>query len=194
MDPRPARPTRSPISWSPRRTERSSDVGATISVVDTAQLATAGVNDAGDLAKIVPGLTSTISQLGYPIFSLRSVNFNSSQLSASPALSTYIDGPTPLFLYDVGDAVRRRSCRGVERSAGHLLRAEFDRRLDQRDRGETTDTLGAGLKTDVNRFGNVMVEGHVNLPLSDTLRMRVAAMTSQFGRWQHPYHRHAPEW
>src|SRR5260370_8712801 len=79
-----------------KRSKKIRDVGISIVAVADEQLRSAGVATLYDLPKIVPGFTVGQTFAGYPVFSLRGINFNASQLSAPPAVSTYIDeAPLP---------------------------------------------------------------------------------------------------
>ncbi|MEJ2458913.1 MAG: TonB-dependent receptor plug domain-containing protein, partial [Novosphingobium sp.] len=74
-----------------KRSQRLSDVGISIVAQTAEQLKSAGVVDVSQLAKVAPGFTASESQNGFPIFSIRGVNFNSNQISAAPTVSTYVD-------------------------------------------------------------------------------------------------------
>ena len=79
-----------------RREQKLNDVGITIVAATGEQLADAGVRSVMDLPRIAPGLTTGTVTAGYPVYSLRGVNFNAGQVAAPPAVSTYIDeAPLP---------------------------------------------------------------------------------------------------
>ncbi|MEJ2410951.1 MAG: TonB-dependent receptor plug domain-containing protein, partial [Novosphingobium sp.] len=74
-----------------KRAQRLNDVGISIVAATAQQLANVGVTDVSSIAKIAPGFTAARTISGYEIFSIRGINFNSTQISASPTVSTYVD-------------------------------------------------------------------------------------------------------
>lgn len=74
-----------------KRAQNLNDVGLSITAASAEQLVSAGVQSAGDLAKITPGFTFTKSQDGTPLYTLRGIGFNDYTLGASPAVSVYVD-------------------------------------------------------------------------------------------------------
>lgn len=171
-----------------KREQRLNDVPVAISVASSEQLQAAGVTDASDLGALVPGFTSSISVFGPPVFSLRGINFNSFQASAPPAVSSYVDEaviPYPvmgqaLFL----DVERVEVLKGPQ---GTLFGQNATGGSINVIAAKPTTSLSAGFRVDVNSWGEVNAEGFVSGPLSDTLRARIAANTSQGGGWQKGY-------
>lgn len=171
-----------------KRAQRLNDVPVTISVASGEALQSAGITDATDLGAIVPGFTASTSVFGPPVFSLRGVNFNSFQASAPPTVSSYIDEaalPYPimgqaLFL----DVERVEVLKGPQ---GTLFGQNATGGSINVIAAKPTDELAAGFRVDVNHWGETTAEGFVSGPLSDTLRARVAAQTTQFGGWQRGY-------
>lgn len=171
-----------------KRTQSLNDVPISVSVASAAQLQSAGISDATDLGLLVPGFTASTSVFGPPVFSLRGVNFNSFQASAPPTVSSYIDEaalPYPimgqaLFL----DVERVEVLKGPQ---GTLFGQNATGGSINVIAAKPTDSLSAGVKLDVNQWGETTAEGFVSGPISDTLRGRVAAQTTQFGGWQRGY-------
>jgi iron complex outermembrane receptor protein len=172
-----------------KRSQKLTDVGATIAVAGSEQLDSAGISDIGQLARIVPGLTAATSQLGYPVYSIRGVNFNASQLSAPPAISVYLDeAPLPFSFMTAGmlyDVERVEVLKGPQ---GTLFGQNATGGSINVIAAKPTSVLSAGLKGEVNHFGQVMLEGYVSGPLGPTLNARLAATTTQFGAWQRGYY------
>lgn len=172
-----------------KRSQRLTDVGITIAAATGDQLKTAGVVDVGQLANIVPGFSATTTSNGFPVYSLRGVNFNASQASAAPAVSVYVDqGALPFSVMTGGiflDVERVEVLKGPQ---GTLFGQNATGGSINIIAAKPTSTLKAGFSTEVNHFGQVMLEGYVSGPLSDTLRARVAASTTQFGAWQRGYY------
>lgn len=172
-----------------KREQRLNDVPISVSVASEAQLQSAGVTDATDLGKIVPGFTSSTSVFGPPVFSLRGINFNSFQASAPPTVSSYIDEasiPYPvmgqaLFL----DVERVEVLKGPQ---GTLFGQNATGGSINVIAAKPTAKLSAGFHIDVNHWGETFAEGFVSGPLSDTLGARLAVQTTQFGGWQRGYY------
>jgi iron complex outermembrane recepter protein len=172
-----------------KRSQRLSDVGISIAAVTGEELTSAGIDSVLDLPKIVPGFTVGQTFAGYPVFSLRGINFNASQLSAPPAVSTYIDeAPLPYppmtrgLLFDLERVEVLKGPQGTlfgQNSTGGSINVIA---------AKPTAQMSGGVSTEINNFGQVMVEGFVSGPLSDTLRMRVAGTETQGGAWQKGYY------
>ena len=171
-----------------KREQRLNDVGLTVVAATGLQLQSAGVHDVASLTKIVSGFTSTETPYGTPVFSMRGVNFNSGQLSSQPAVSTYLDEaalPYPIMSQGLLlDVERVEALKGPQ---GTLFGQNATGGSINIIAAKPTDTLQAGFRTSVNQFGQVAADGYVSGPLSDTLRARLAATTTQFGAWQKCY-------
>jgi iron complex outermembrane receptor protein len=171
-----------------KREQRLNDVGLTITAQTGDQLRVAGVSELTSLAQVVPGFSAAQTAFGYPIFSLRGVNFNSSQLSAPPAVSTYLDEAILALPAMTGglllDVERVEVLKGPQ---GTLFGQNATGGSINVIAAKPTDTARAGFTSEVNHFGQVMFEGYVSGPVSDTLSIRVSANTTQFGAWQRRY-------
>lgn len=171
-----------------KRAQSVNDVPISVSVASAIELQSAGISDATDLGKIVPGFTASTSVFGPPVFSLRGVNFNSFQASAPPTVSSYIDEaalPYPimgqaLFL----DVERVEVLKGPQ---GTLFGQNATGGSINVIAAKPTDQLSAGVGLDVNQWGETTANGFVSGPISDTLRGRLALQTTQFGGWQRGY-------
>lgn len=172
-----------------KRAQKLNDVGITISAATSEQLQSAGVAEVADLAKITPGFSVGNTYGGYQVFSLRGVNFNSSQFSAPPAVSTYVDeailpysAMTSGMMLDVDHVEVLKGPQGTlfgQNATGGSINIVA---------AKPTATPKAGFDVEVNHFGQVMASGFVSGPISDTLRARIAGSTTQFGAWQKGYY------
>jgi outer membrane receptor protein involved in Fe transport len=171
-----------------KRAQRLSDVGMSITAASGAQLQAAGVTNVVQLAKVVPGFTVARSNYGFPIFSLRGVNLNLQYISAQPAVSVYVD--QALLAYPAMtqgiflDVERVEVLKGPQ---GTLFGANTTGGLINVIAAKPTDHLSAGLRTEVNQFGQVDLEGYISGPLTSNLIARLSASTTQFGAWQKCY-------
>ncbi|KXU33804.1 hypothetical protein A0J57_03960 [Sphingobium sp. 22B] len=172
-----------------RRAERLSDVGITIVAATGEQLQSAGVTEVVDLPKIAPGLTTGTTYAGFPVFSMRGVNFNAAQIATPPAVSVYVDEAAlpyaPMTAGMMFDLERVEILKGPQ---GTLYGQNATGGSINLIAAKPTERLSAGFSGEVNHFGQVMVEGFVSGPLSDSLRARVAATTTQGGAWQRGYY------
>ncbi|MEJ2459640.1 MAG: TonB-dependent receptor, partial [Novosphingobium sp.] len=172
-----------------KREQRLNDVGISIVAATADQLQVAGVSDPTMLAKITPGFTYARTIHGYNVFSIRGVNFNASQLSAAPAVASYVDeaalpyaSMTQAMLLDVDHVEILKGPQGTlfgQNATGGSVNAIA---------AKPTAELSAGAEATVNHFGQVAIDGFVSGPLSETLRARLAFSTTQFGAWQKGYY------
>jgi iron complex outermembrane recepter protein len=171
-----------------KREQNINDVGITIVAATADQLKSAGVESVYDLPKVTPSFTIGQTFAGYPVFSLRGVNFNAAQLAAPPAVSTYMDEAAlpypPMTSNMLFDVERVEVLKGPQ---GTLFGQNATGGSINVIAAKPTSQLAAGVSTEVNNFGQTRVDGFVSGPLSDTLRARVAATTTQGGAWQRGY-------
>jgi outer membrane receptor protein involved in Fe transport len=171
-----------------KREQRLNDIGISVAVASADQLKVAGITEVTMLPQIVPGLNTTQSRDGYPLFSLRGVNFNFGQLAAASAVSTYVDGailayPTETngMLLDVAQIEVLKGPQGTlfgQNATGGAINIIS---------AKPTSILAAGFDTSINNFGQGQLDGFVSGPVSDTLRARLSASTTQGGPWQKGY-------
>ncbi|RYD21901.1 MAG: hypothetical protein EOP69_00625, partial [Spirochaetia bacterium] len=172
-----------------KRSERLSDVGLSITAATGDQLKVAGINTVADLPRVTPGFSAGVAYVGYPIFSIRGINFNASQLAASPAVSAYMDEAiipySPMTAGVLFDLERVEVLKGPQ---GTLFGQNSTAGSINLIAAKPTDTLTAGVDGEVNHFGQVILNGFVSGPISETLRVRLAGTTTQFGEWQRGYY------
>lgn len=172
-----------------KREQKLSDVPVTITAATGAQLQSSGVVDVAQIGRVAPSFTVASSVYGFQVFSIRGVNFNTQQASAPPAVSVYTDeAPLPYSAMTGGlllDVERVEVLKGPQ---GTLFGQNATAGSINVIAAKPTSTPHAGFKVNVNHFGEVQTEGYVSGPLSDTLRARIAASTTQFGAWQKGYY------
>jgi len=172
-----------------KRAQNLNDVPITINTVNGAQLQSAGVVDVTQLAKVAPSFQVAEAYNGIPSFSLRGVNFISPQVSAPPSVSTYVDeAPLPYSImteWMLLDVERIEVLKGPQ---GTLFGQNSTGGSINVIAAKPTNTFKAGFYSEAGTFGEVLGQAYVSGPLSDTLRARVAASTTQGGSWQHGYY------
>lgn len=171
-----------------KREQRQTDVGITIATASAEQLESSGVSDLTRLNVLVPGFSAASSPFGTNIYALRGITFNSGQLSAPPAVTTYADqAPLPYSAMTDGlllDAERVEVLKGPQ---GTLFGQNATGGSINVIAAKPTNYLTAGFQLDVNHFGQTTVRGYISGPLSNNLRARLAGSTTQFGAWQRGY-------
>ena len=172
-----------------KRQQRLSDIGVTVTAATGSQLASAGVSDVSQLAAAVPSFSSSTGYGGFPVFALRGVSFSAIQISAPPAVSVYVDeAPLPYSFMTGGILLDVERVEVVKGPQGTLFGENATGGSINVIAAKPTGDLASGFKAEVNNFGQVMFEGYVSGPLSNTLRARIAASTTQFGAWQKGYY------
>ena len=173
-----------------KRTQSINDVPMSINAASGDQLRDLGVNDARDLAKIVPGFTYAESNLTTPVYSIRGVGYYESSLAATPAVSVYVD-QIPLTY----PQMTRNVTLDLERV--EVLKGPQGLLFGQNSTGgainyiaaKPTTIFEAGADLTVGRFGQGNVDAFVSGPLSDTVTARVAVAHDYGGDWQYSYTR-----
>ncbi len=172
-----------------KREERLSDVPITVNASTADQLRSAGIVDVQQLGRISPSFTSSASVFGYQVFSIRGVNFNTQQASAPPAVAVYVDqAPLPYSAMTGGMMLDVERVEVLKGPQGTLFGQNATGGLVNVIAAKPTHELHAGLDVDVNSFGQTTLDGFVSGPISDTLRARFAASTTQLGAWQKGYY------
>lgn len=168
-----------------KRKEALSDVGMSITAATADQLATKGVDNINALVKAVPGLTISRSYGGIPVFALRGIGFVTTQVSAAPTVSVYVDeAPLPYGVMTGGVTLDLERVEILKGPQGTLFGNNATGGSINFIAAKPTDALSSGVRLDIDRFGQVQIEGFVSGALSDTVRVRAAASIAQGGAWQ----------
>ena len=171
-----------------KRAQSLKDVGLTVVAASDAQLQKLGVTDIGSLTKAVSGLSVATSYDGLPIFAIRGIGFNTNQYGASPTVSVYVDeAPLPYLAMTEGTTLDIERVEVLKGPQGTLFGNNSTGGSINFIAAKPTDTMSAGLRSSIDRFGQVFLEGFASGPVTDTLKVRVAANTTQGGDWQHSY-------
>ena len=172
-----------------KRKQPLDDVGMSVSVASGSELAAVGITKVKDLPRIVSGLTVGKTYTGYPVYSIRGINFNASQFSAAPAVTTYIDqAPLPYGPMAAGvlfDIARVEVLKGPQ---GTLFGENATGGSINLIPATPTRTFSAGVSGELSNFGETEFTGFISGPVSDTMRVRLAATTTEGGAWQHGYY------
>ena len=175
-----------------KREQAANDVGMSVVGLSGNAARERGNSSIEDLERIVPGLTFAKTPAGPPVLTLRGVGFYDSTLSASPAVSVYLDEAPialPSFLQvGVIDIARVEVLKGPQ---GTLYGENSTGGAINYIAAKPTDTPQAGATISVGRFSTLEAEGYASGPLSETLKARIAVKTTQSDDWQRNYTRNA---
>ncbi|MEM1105534.1 MAG: TonB-dependent receptor [Pseudomonadota bacterium] len=163
-----------------RRTESTQDVGQSVQAFDEAGLDRAGVDDVSRLDQIVSGVNFAF--VGNDAkFNVRGANSTNTFGDVSSIVGTFVDG-----VYQPRASMQSRGFFDVQRleflkgPQGTLYgRNTFAGALNLYSNGPDLSGFSAGIDASYERFNTRRVEGFANIPLSDTLGVRVAAFTER---------------
>lgn len=166
-----------------RREETLQDVPVAVSAFGEQQIKERGIETEADLQMSTPGLmvrvTNSSNQLNYSLRGQSVDSFSNSQ----PAVLAYINemqagGVAASSFFDL------QSIQVLKGPQGTLFgrNATGGAVLYQTKRPE--DTFGGYVKAGVGNYSNQELEGAINIPLTDTLAMRLSGMTRERDGWQ----------
>ncbi|SCW34415.1 Outer membrane receptor proteins, mostly Fe transport [Sphingobium faniae] len=168
-----------------KRSESVNDVPMSISALSADTLKARQINTISDLAVAVPSLSVAASPRNTPIFTLRGIGTNDGALSASPAVSVYLDQfPLPysvLATHSQFDLERVEVLKGPQ---GTLFGQNATGGAINLIAAKPTDHFEAGGQFTYGRFNQIDGEAFVSGPLSDTLKGRLAIRAETADGWQ----------
>ena len=173
-----------------RRAQSVNSVPMSITAIGGDQLLARGINSTADLVRLVPGFTFTQSQIATPVYTLRGVGFYESTLSASPAVSVYVDEvPLPFAILTQAASLDIARVEVLKGPQGTLYGQNATGGAINYISAKPSDHLEAGIDATLARFGAFDIGGFVSAPITDTLGVRVAFKTEHGGSWQQNYTR-----
>lgn len=169
-----------------KRSQSVNSVGMTVATATGEVLATRGVTDVTDLAKVVTGFRAAPSNNLTPVYTLRGVGLYDSGLASSPTVSVYVD-EVPLAF----PIMTRAAGLDVERV--EVLNGPQGTLFGQNSTGgavnyiaaKPTKDFEAGLSATYSRFNKIDTTGFVSGPLTDDLTARLAVRAVDGGAWQY---------
>jgi iron complex outermembrane recepter protein len=169
-----------------KREQKLNDVGLSVAVLGAQSLQQQQVSSLQDIAKAVPGLSYTQGITGSPVYTLRGVGFYESSLAAFPSVSVYQDEQPLAF-----PAVTAHSAFDLERI--EVLKGPQGTLFGENSTGgainyiaaKPTDSFKAGGSLSYGRFNQVVAEGYVSGPVSNTLAVRLAVRSETADGWQY---------
>ncbi|MCP5173210.1 MAG: TonB-dependent receptor plug domain-containing protein [Pseudomonadales bacterium] len=168
-----------------KRSQDINDVGMSVSAATGEQLTNLGVSDVGDLVKVTPGMTYTVSQNGTPLFTLRGIGFNDYTLGASPAVSVYVDEvPLAYGALTKGVTLDLERVEVLKGPQGILFGQNSTGGAINYIAAKPTQEFEAGVKGSYGRFNRMDVEGYISGGLTDSLSGRLALSSTTADEWQ----------
>lgn len=168
-----------------RRSESANKVGMSINAISADSLRQARIQSADDLPQLVPGLTVAKGS-GVPIYTLRGIGFNSTNIGSTGTVGTYINEVAYAYPFmmngPIYDLERIEVLKGPQ---GTLYGRNTTGGLIDQITAKPGDSFAAGLTAEVGNYDTHNFEGYVNLPLSSILSARIAARREDSDKgWQ----------
>ena len=168
-----------------KRSERLNDVPVSITAVTSTQLAKQDIRGPADLEKIAPGFTFSASQYGTPVFSIRGIGTYDESASAQSTVSVYTDQiPIGFARLTEGASLDVERVEVLKGPQGTLFGQNATAGAINYILAKPTRDFRAGLDATYGRFNQADVGGFVSGPLTDDLRIRVAARHENRDDWQ----------
>ena len=158
-----------------KKSESAKEVPMAIQAYSGDMLERSGVTNAADLTQVTPGLTYAKSPANTPIFTIRGVGFNTSNLSSTPTVGLYVDEVSYAYPYMMNgmlyDMERVEVLKGPQ---GTLYGRNTTGGLVNFITNKPSSEFEAGFSIDVGNFETTNIDGYLNIPLSDSWAARVA--------------------
>ena len=172
-----------------KRQQSINDVGLSITALSGEELTRRNFADVYDLAKLVPGLSVANAGNGATVvYTLRGVGFNASFLSATSAVAVYQDEvalPYPAMTASIGlDLERVEVLKGPQ---GTLFGQNSTAGAINYISAKPTNKVDGYVSASFGRFNAWDIKGAIGGPLTDTLKVRIAALYEGGDNWQHAY-------
>lgn len=173
-----------------KREERLSDVGLTISALGGNTLQERNIQSLSDIAKAVPGLSYVNSANNTPVYNLRGVGFYDTSLGSYPTTSVYLDQvPLPFPVLTNLTAFDLQRIEVLKGPQGTLFGQNSTGGAINYIANKPTSTFEAGLEASYGRFDEIIANGYVSGPISETVRARLAGRIQHSDNWQKSYTR-----
>ena len=173
-----------------KRSQSISDVGMSINAASGEELLSKGVTDVSQLAKLVPGFNFNLTAYGTPVYTIRGVGFQDNSLGASPTVSVYVDEvPVAFSAQTLGAALDLERVEVLKGPQGTLFGGNSTGGAINYVAAKPTDSFAAGVDASYGRFNTVDLSGFIGGPITDTLKVRLAARLQRADAWQYSYTR-----
>ncbi|MES2492125.1 MAG: TonB-dependent receptor [Pseudomonadota bacterium] len=168
-----------------KREQSLNKVGLTVNVLGGDALRERQITSIQDLTAAIPSMSYADTPTSSPIISLRGVGFYDTTLSATPAVSLYMN-QVPLAYpimagHGIFDLQRVEVLKGPQ---GILFGQNSTGGAINYVPAAPTSTVTAGISVTAGNYDLISEEGYLSGPMSDNLRVRVAQRITHAGGWQ----------
>jgi len=168
-----------------KRQESLNKVGLTVAVLSGEALKERQITSIQDLTASIPSMSYADTPTSSPIISLRGVGFFDTTLSATPAVSLYMNQvplPYPIMAaHGIFDLERVEVLKGPQ---GILFGMNSTGGAINYVPAAPTDTLDMGASVTVGNYNSVSEEAYISAPLSDVLSFRLSQRVQHTSGWQ----------
>lgn len=160
-----------------KRAESVQDVPISISAMSADFVGKVGAQSIDDLGVHTPGLETRVTQPTQPSFSIRGITTNDFGIAADPAVAVYVDG-----VYSGRSGASMTAFQDLERvevlkgPQGTLFGKNAAAGAIHLISNKPTQDFEGSAKVTVGNYGKRKIEGMVNVPLNDTMALRVNVM------------------
>ena len=163
-----------------RREQNIQDVGISVTALGASALEQLNINSATDIVRAVPGLKMNAYSSSQVVFNIRGVSQNDYGDQQEPPVAVYQDdsysSSINLASFPVFDLARIETLRGPQ---GTLFGRNATGGAIQFISKEPTRELDGYASATLGNFGQVMVEGAVGGPITDSLQGRLAVFSNR---------------
>lgn len=167
-----------------RREQALQDVPITLQVVTAEAIDQLAADDMGDMSAFVPGLSVSNSSPTQARYSIRGVTTSDFGVGTDPAVGVYVDGVyaarSGAGLLAFSDVARIEVLKGPQ---GTLFGRNSAAGAVSITTNQPSDEFEARLGVRFGEYEKRRVEGMINLPLADTLALRLNAVANQRDGW-----------
>ncbi|PKQ00033.1 MAG: TonB-dependent receptor [Alphaproteobacteria bacterium HGW-Alphaproteobacteria-13] len=171
-----------------KRSESINDVPISITAVGAEELAARGIHDAAALQKVVPGFVVSNTYFGSPVYYLRGVGFYDTAIAARPSVALYADeAPIAFPIMGKGTTLDLERVEVLKGPQGTLFGSNATGGAINFVAAKPTRDFAGGGSLSFGRFNNLVVDGFLSGPLSETVGARVAIQYERMDDWQKGY-------
>jgi iron complex outermembrane recepter protein len=163
-----------------KRAQSVQDVPIAISALSDDFIKNVGAQDAGDLGLYTPGLETRVTQVTQPTYNIRGIETNDFGIGADPAVAVYVDG-----VYSGRSGASMTAFQDIERvevlkgPQGTLFGKNAAAGAIHLITQKPGDEFEASVGITAGNYNKRKVDALLNLPLSDSLFLRLNAMTNK---------------
>ena len=167
-----------------RREQSLQEVPITISVLTSETLEALAADDMGDISAFVPGLSVSNTSPTQARYSIRGVSTGDFGVGTDPAVGVYVDGVyaarSGAALLAFSDVARIEVLKGPQ---GTLFGRNSAAGAVSITTNKPSDEFEARLGLRLGEYDKRRLEGLINLPINDTMALRVNALVNRRDGW-----------